>query len=91
MLGHEVVEKLLQFLRRMLSFRMLVQQVVEVVEHVVHALAVLVGRVGQRLLHPGEALVEHLAAQQVFDLLVLLPGLFRAPVVVGELLNRLGR
>ncbi len=71
MLVHEVLEVLLG----VLTARVLVQQVVQVVEHVVDALPVLVGGVLQRLLHPGEALVEHLATHEVLDLLVLLPGL----------------
>ena len=70
---------------------MLVQQVVEVVDHVVDPLAVLVGGPFQRLLHAGEALVEHLAAEQIFDLVVLLTRLVAAPVVFGELLHSLGR
>ena len=70
---------------------MLVQQVVEVVQHLVDALAVLVGGALQRLLHAGEALVEHLAAQQILDLLVLFAGLRAAPVVVRQLLDGLGR
>ena len=70
---------------------MLVQQVVQVVEHLVDALAVLVGGVLQRLLHPGEPLVEHLAAEQILDLLVLFARLLAAPVVVGQFLHGLGR
>ena len=70
---------------------MLVQQVVEVVQHLVDALAVLVGGALQRLLHAGEALVEHLAAEQILDLIVLFAGLGAAPVVLGQLLDGLGR
>ena len=70
---------------------MLVQQVIQVIEHVVDALTVLVGGVLQRLLHPGEPLIEHLPAHQVLDLLVLLPRLRAAPVVLGQLLHGLGR
>ena len=58
-LGHEVLEILL----RVFTFGVLVKQIVEIVEHVVDTLTVLVGRVLQRLLHPGETLVEHLAAE----------------------------
>ncbi len=70
---------------------MLVQQLVEVVQHVVDALAVLVGSSFERLLHAGEALVEHLPAEQILDLLVLLACLVAAPAVVGEFLHRFGR
>ena len=87
MLGHEV----LKVLRRVLPFFVLFQQVVEIVEHVVDALTVLVGRVLQRLLHPGETLIEHLATQQILDLLILLAGLRGPPVVFGEFLDGLGR
>ena len=86
-LGHEIVEVPLG----VLAAGMLVQQVIEVVKHVGDALAVLVGGAFQRLLHAGEPLVEHLPAQQILDLLVLFAGLAAAPVVVGQLLHRLGR
>ena len=76
---------------RVLAPGVLVQQVVEVVEHLVDALTVLVGGVLQRLLHAGEALVEHLPAEQILDLLVLFARLLAAPVVVGQLLHGLGR
>ena len=59
MLGHEVVKVLL----RVLAARVLVQQVVQVIEHLVDPLTVLVGGVLQRLLHPGEPLIEHLPAE----------------------------
>ncbi len=83
--GHEPLEVLLG----VLPAGMLVQQIVQILEHAVHALTVLVGGTFEGLLHPGEPLVEHLAAQQVTDLLVVLPGLRAAPVVVGELLHGL--
>ena len=86
-LVHEVIEVLLG----VLTAGMLVQQVIQIVEHLVDALAILVGGVLQRLLHPGEPLVEHLAAEQILDLLVLFPRLGTAPVVVGQLLHGLGR
>ena len=79
MFVHEVVEVLLG----VFTARMLVQQLIEVVHHLVDALAILVGGTLERLLHPGEALIQHLAAQQILDLLVLLTGLVAAPVVVG--------
>ena len=60
-------------------------------EHVVDALTVLVGGAFQRLLHAGEALVEHLTTEQILDLLVLLSRLVAAPVVFGKLLHGLGR
>ena len=87
MLGHEV----LKVFWRVLALSVFVQQVVQVVEHLVDPLPVLVGGVLQGLLHAGEALVEHFAAEQILDLLVLLAGLRGAPVVFGELLHRLGR
>ena len=86
-LGHELLEVLLG----VLTAGVLVEQVVEVLEHLRDALPVLVGGPFERLLHPGEALVEHLAAEQVADLLVILPGLRAAPVVVGEFLHGLRR
>ena len=46
------------------------------------------GDVLHRLLHPGEALVQHLPAEQVPDLLVGLAGLGGAPVVGVELAHR---
>ena len=61
---------------------------VEVGEHLVDALAVLVGRVLHRLLHACEALVEQLPAEQVLDLLVVLAGLRGLPVVVAQLADR---
>ena len=87
MLVHEVRRILLG----VLAASVLVQQVVEVVEHLVDALTVLVGGVLQRLLHAGEPLIEHLAAEQILDLLVLFARLTAAPVVVGQFLHGLGR
>ncbi len=66
----------------------LLQQPVEVLEHLVDGLPVGLGGVLQRLLHPGEALVEDLAAEQVLDLLERLARLTRLPVVVAELGHR---
>ena len=63
------------------------QQLVEVRQHLVQGGPVLVGRVLQRLLHAGEPLVEELPAQQVLDLLELLPRLGAAPVVAVELVD----
>ena len=87
MLGHEVLE----FLSRVLTIGVLVEQIVEVVEHLVDRLAVGVTGVLQCLLHSGEALVEHLPAEQVFDLLVLLLGFTAAPLILREFLDGLGR
>ncbi len=87
MLVHEVFEILLG----VLAAGVLVQQVVEVVNHLVDPLTILVRGALQRLLHARKALVEHLAAEQILDLLVLLARLTAAPVVVGEFLDGLGR
>ena len=87
MLVHEVLE----ILRGVFAAGMLVQQVVEVVDHVGDPLTVLVGSPFQGLLHAGEALVEHLAAEQILDLVVLLARLVAPPVVFRELLHGLGR
>ena len=87
MLVHEVIKVLL----RVLSSSVLVQQVIQIVEHLVDALTIVVGGVLQRLLHPGEPLIEHLAAEQILDLLVLFARLLTAPVIVGQLLHGLGR
>ena len=76
-LGKELavaVHELAELLFGVLAAGVGVEQVVEIVQHLVHAGPVLVGRVLERLLHSREALVEHLAAQQVPDLLVVLPG-----------------
>ena len=56
---------------RVLPEAMPLEHPVEVVEHLVDACTVLVGGVLERLLHAGEALVEHLPAEQVLDLLVV--------------------
>ena len=70
---------------------MLVEQPVEIVQHLVDALAILIGGTLKRLLHAGKTLVQHLAAEQILDLLILFAGLRAAPVVVGQLLHGLGR
>ena len=64
------------------------EQVAEVAQHLLDPLAVLGRGVLERLLHPGEALVEQLAAEEVLDLVVLLAGVAAAPLVVGELGDR---
>ena len=76
-----------ELLGRVLAARVGVEHVVERVHHVAHALHVLLVGVGQGVAHAGELRVEQLAAQQVLDLLVLLRGLGRAPLVLGELLH----
>jgi len=82
-LRHERVELLL----RVRAGPVRLEQVVEVAHHLADRGTVLVRRVLERLLHAREALVEHLAAEQVLDLLVLLPGRRALPVVVVELLD----
>ena len=73
---------------RVLPLRVVREQGVQVVEHLPDPLDVARGHVLHRLLHPGEALVEHLPAEQVADLLVGLAGLGGAPVVGVELADR---
>ena len=84
MLGHEVVEVGL----RVDPLLVLLEQVVEVGEHLVDGCAVLVGGVLERVLHAGEPLVEQLATEQVLDLLVRLAGLPALPVVRRQLGDR---
>ena len=83
--GHEVVEVLL----RVLAARVGVEHLPQVREHVLDPLHGRGVRVLQRLLHALELAVEHLPAQQVAQLLELLPCLRRPPVVVGELADGL--
>jgi hypothetical protein len=61
------------------------QHGVEVGDHVPDALQLLRAGAGQGVAHPLELGVEHLAAEQVADLLVGGGGLGRAPPVVGQL------
>ena len=84
MLVHEVAE----LLGRVVAAGVGGEQVAEVAQHLLDPLAVLGRGVLERLLHPGEALVEQLAAEQVLDLVVLLAGVAAAPLVVGELGDR---
>ena len=84
MLVHELGEVLVGVRPR----RVLLQQVVEVGEHLRDGGPVLLGRALERLLHPGEALVEQLATEQVLDLLVGLAGLRGLPVVRRQLAHR---
>ncbi|CFR95587.1 Uncharacterised protein [Mycobacterium tuberculosis] len=86
-LGHELVEVPL----RIFTAGVLIQQVVEVVEHLGDPPAIVVGGTGKRLLHAGKALVEQLTAEQILDLLILFAGLPAAPAVFGQLLYCLGR
>ena len=62
-----LVHELRELLGGVLAAGVGLEQVVEVLEHVVDALAVLVRGPLQRLLHAGEPLVEQLAAEQVLD------------------------
>ena len=80
-LAHELVEVLLGVLAPGVG----VEHLPQVREHVLDALHG--GRVGvlERLLHALELAVEHLPAEQVAELLELLPGGLRPPVVVGQL------
>jgi hypothetical protein len=81
---HELGELLLG----VVALRVVGEQRVQVVEHLPDPLDVLRRGVLHGLLHPGEALVEQLPAEQVADLLVGLAGLRGAPVVGAELANR---
>jgi hypothetical protein len=85
-LAHELVEARL----RVLAAGVRVEQLVERPEHVLDPLHLLRAGVGERVAHAAELGVEHLAPQQVADLLVGLRGLGRAPLVVGELAHRPG-
>ena len=82
--AHELGELLL----RVLPLRVVREQGVQVVEHLPDPLDVARRHVLHRLLHPGEALVQHLPAQQVPDLLVGLASIGGAPVVGVELAHR---
>jgi hypothetical protein len=84
--AHELLELLLG----VLAPRIGLEHGVEVGEHVLDPLQVLGARVLERLLHPLELAVEHLAPQQVVDLLVLLASLRAAPGVGLELLHGAG-
>ena len=91
-LGHELVEVLL----RVLAPRVLVEQLVEVAQHVLEPLVrrLLLGARRarlhplQRIPHPAEALIEHVAAQPVENVAVDPLGLRRRPAVLGQLLDR---
>ncbi|CAB4712892.1 unannotated protein [freshwater metagenome] len=87
-LGEEVavlVHELVELLGGVLTASVGVEERVEVLQHLVDRRAVLVGGALERLLHAGEALVEHLAPKQVLDLLVVLPRLAALPVVRRQL------
>ena len=86
-LVHEVPEVLVC----VLTPGVLGQQLVEIGEHLRDRLAVLLRGALQGLLHAGEALIQHLAAELVLDLLIGLPGLLRGPVVVRQLGHGRGR
>ena len=85
--GHELIEISLG----MLAARVRGEHLVQVGEHVLDPLHRLRVRVLHGLPHAAELAVKHLAAQQVPELLEGLPGRGGAPVVVGELPDRLGR
>lgn len=87
MIAHELLELLVG----VLPARMGVEHVVEIGQHLGDPSTVLLGGPLECLLHALEALIEHLAAEQILDLLVVLPRLAAAPVVVGELLHGLRR
>ncbi len=84
---HELVEIGLG----VLSARVGGQHLVQVAEHVLDPLHGLRIGVLQCLPHAAELAVEHLAAQQLPELLEGLAGRLRAPVVVGQPPDRLGR
>jgi hypothetical protein len=67
------------------------QHLVQVAEHVLDPLHRLRVGVAHRLPHAAELAVEHLAAQQVPEPVEGLPGGGGAPVVIGQLPDRLGR
>ena len=83
-LCHELVELFLA----VLPFRMRLEQLVQVVEHRRDRGAVVVGGVLEGVLHPRKPLVEHLASEQVLDLLEVGPGLGALPVVAAEFGHR---
>ena len=90
-LGEEVavlVHELAEVLVGVGAGRVLLEQVVEVGQHLRDGRPVLLGRALERLLHAGEALVEQLAAEQVLDLLVGLARLRGLPVVRRQLADR---
>ena len=78
MLVHELAELLVGVLAAVVR----VDECGQVGDHVLDRLQVLPAERSRGGLHRGERAVEHLAAQQILDLLVVLPGLGRAPRVV---------
>ena len=79
-LAHEVVELLL----RVFTPRVSVEHVVERVHHLPDPRKIRWSGRLHGVAQSGELGVQHLAAQQVLDLLVLLPRLRRTPLVVGQ-------
>ena len=86
-LGHELLEVVVT----VFTAGVLVQQFVEVVQHLVDGPSVLVGGILQGLFHTGQTLVEHLPAEQILDLLVCGFSLAATPVVFGQFLHGLRR
>ena len=86
-LCHELVEVLLGGH----AGAVLAQKYVQVAQHLGHRGAVLVGGPLECILHAGEALVQKFAADEVLDLLILLAGVVRSPVVLVQLGHRGGR
>ncbi len=80
-----LLHELLELLLRVLAPGVGVEHLVERGHHRPDAFELLRGGVLQRVAHALELGVEDLAAQQVLDLVVGLPGLGRAPLVFGEL------
>ena len=83
MLAHELVE----VLGGVLAEPTLLEQVVEVVEHVADRLAVGIRRTLEGVLHAGEPLVEQLAAEQLLDALVVGTRRGTLPLVVGQVVH----
>ena len=86
-LVHEVRE----VLGGVLALPVLVEELVEIGQHLRDGRAVLVARVLERVLHAGEPLVEQLAPQEVLDLLVRLLGGLGLPVVRTQRVHGSGR
>ena len=82
------LHELREVLGRVLAALALLQQVAQVAEHIRHPRAVLVRRVLERLLHPPEARVERVTAQQILDLRERLLRVGRLPVIAAQLGHR---
>ena len=84
-LAHELREVILGVLAPIV----LGKKLVEVFQHLADGLTILIRRPFERLLHPREPLIEHLASEQILDLLVVLAPFRGPPVVVRQLLDGL--